>query len=407
MKKRTKDGKAPLYIRITVNGERAEISANRDALLSHWDSKLQKIKGNNPEAIGINTHLASVKSSLLQHHSRLVTLGKIVTAQMLRKEYLGLTDERKSIEDAMTFFLNKYKEKVKTKVISDKTLEKYENVANKLRRFLLKEYKVKDLPLNDITSSFMEDFAHYLLTVCKLQHNTAMKKISLAKSIFIMAAKRGWMKSNPTREYVCRLEEKEPLRLEMNELYAICTKEILNNRLSEARDCYIFMCFTGYAYVDVSGLKEANVFIGLDGNKWITKNREKTDNTECVPLFPIPLQIIEKYKNHPKCKQSGKLLPVNSNQKFNEYLKEIAALCGVNKELTTHTARHTFATTVTLENGVPFETVSRMLGHNRLKSTQRYARVTRRKISENMKELKNKLLQNEFGELMQEENVYV
>lgn len=177
----------------------------------------------------------------------------------------------------------------------------------------------------------------------------------------------------------------------MEELNALVTKEISIVRLAEARDCYVFMCYTGFAYEDAFGLGPENIFIGIDGQKWITKDRQKTDQAECVPLLPIPMEIINRYRDHPFCSAHGKLLPVRSNQRFNGYLKEIAAICGINKELTTHTARHTFATTVTLENDVPIETVSKMLGHRSIKTTQRYAKVTRKKISQNMSVLKEKL----------------
>lgn len=250
----------------------------------------------------------------------------------------------------------------------------------------------------------MEDFAHYLLTECDLGNNTAMKKIAQAKSIFIMAYGRGWIKTNPAALYKCSYEEDEPVRLEIDELHTIITKQIDLPRLSEARDCYVFMCFTGYAYIDVSSLTRANLFKGPNRGVWVTKNREKTNSAECVPLFPIPLSILQKYSTHPYCRQSGKLLPINSNQKFNAYLKEIADICGIQKELTTHTARHTFATTVTLENGVPIETVSKMLGHKKLSTTQKYAKVTRKKINENMGQLKRKLFGQNDELLMLEIN---
>ncbi len=406
MRKRTKQGRVPLYLRITINGERIELSTGREILLSQWDSKLQKAKGNTQEANSTNSHLDAVKLSVHRHHSRLVTLGKIVTPQMLKNEYLGISNERKSLKEAIDFFIRQYQEKLSKQLISHVTLEKYENTFFKMQSFLKKQYRVSDIQMNDLDNSFIFDFAHYLITDCNLKNNTAMKRIGMAKSLFIMAKKRGWIKNDVCSEYKCKFTNNEPMRLERDELYRICTKEIQNSRLSEARDCYVFMCFTGFAYIDVSQLTTSNIFTGNDGNQWITKNREKTDNAECVPLLPIPLNLIKRYRNHSKCKQPEKLLPVNSNQKFNAYLKEIATICEINKELTTHTARHTFATTVTLENGVPMETVGKMLGHSSIKSTQRYARVTRRKISENMEELKKKLMENEFGELMKQEDLY-
>ncbi len=153
----------------------------------------------------------------------------------------------------------------------------------------------------------------------------------------------------------------------------------------------MFCCFTGYAYLDVYNLTPENIVTGVDGNKWVVKDREKTKTPEQIPLLPIALEIIERYKNHPTCVNKNSLLPVNSNQRYNGYLKEIADVCGIKKHLTTHTARHTFATTVTLEHDVPIETVSQMLGHKNIRTTQIYAKVTQRKISNNMEELKKRL----------------
>lgn len=177
----------------------------------------------------------------------------------------------------------------------------------------------------------------------------------------------------------------------MDEISLLYKKDLHVDRLKEARDIYIFCCYTGYAYQDVLSLSLNNIVTGIDGEKWIMKNRAKTESPERVPLFPIPLEIIERYKDHPYCANRNRLLPVNSNQKYNAYLKEIAAICGLKKHLTTHTARHSFATTVTLEHDVPIETVSQMLGHRSIRTTQIYAKITQRKISNNMKELKNRL----------------
>lgn len=390
-KSRLKNGISPLCMRITINKKRAEITTNRSIEPHLWDHKAQKVKGNSPATKDINRHLEAIRTALHSHQSRLVTMGKIVTAQMLKNEYLGKTTDRKTLGDAFNFFIERRKALKEKGKLSDTTLNKYEKTFEYVKQFIKKEYRVEDIQLSDINVSFMEDFAHYLLTNCDLGNNTAMKKIAQAKSVFIMAHGRGWIRTNPAALYKCNYKEDHPVRLEIDELHTIITKQIDLPRLSEARDCYVFMCFTGYAYIDVSGLTRANLFKGPNGGVWVTKNREKTNSAECVPLFPIPLAILQKYNTHPTCLQSGKLLPINSNQKFNAYLKEIADLCGIHKELTTHTARHTFATTVTLENGVPIETVSKMLGHKKLSTTQKYAKITRKKINENMGQLKMKL----------------
>ena len=168
-------------------------------------------------------------------------------------------------------------------------------------------------------------------------------------------------------------------------------KEFQIERLNQVKDIFLFSCFTGLAYIDVKKLTKNNINIGIDGERWIFTNRQKTDTKSNIPLLPMAEQIIAKYKDHPQCINEGKLLPVLSNQKMNGYLKEVADLCGIQKELTFHIARHTFATTVTLTNGVPIESVSKMLGHKNLRTTQHYAKILDRKVSDDMKLLRDKL----------------
>ena len=178
------------------------------------------------------------------------------------------------------------------------------------------------------------------------------------------------------------------------ELNKIATKKFSFERLEQIRDVFLFCCYTGLAFADIEKLKPSEIRIGIDGNKWIFTNRQKTDTLSRVPLLPVAIDILEKYQDHPACANSNKVLPVISNQKYNEYLKEIAGICGINKKMTTHTARHTFATTVTLCNGVPMESVSKMLGHKNLKTTQHYAKVLDKKLSDDMCILRNKI---QFG----------
>ena len=176
-----------------------------------------------------------------------------------------------------------------------------------------------------------------------------------------------------------------------DELDVIYNKQFSTARLNQVKDIYLFSCFTGLAYIDVKKLKKDNISIGIDGNKWIFTHRQKTDTASKIPLLPIAEEIIENYANHPQCLNEGKLLPILSNQRMNSYLKEIADVCGINKDLTFHTARHTFATTVTLSNGVPIETVSKMLGHTNIKTTQHYAKILDKKVSHDMEQLKQVL----------------
>ncbi|MDP4254970.1 MAG: site-specific integrase, partial [Bacteroidota bacterium] len=366
-------------------------ATHREVTAALWDSKSQRVKGTTDEAKAINAHLETMKGSLRMHESRLIAIGKTVTAEMIKNEFHGVRPNRKTLCQAFEVHLKKYQDRVEAGNKAPATLDKYSYTYGKVKAFLKHFYKLSDLFLEDIQRSFAHDLEYYLTTVEKLENNTVMKYIRQVKTVLKMTVEMGWLAADPTAGYRLAFHEKDPVRLEMEELIALVSKEIPVTRLAEARDCYVFMCYTGFAYEDTFGLGKENIFIGIDGHKWITKDRQKNDQSECVPLLPIAMDIISRYQNDPYFKSYEKLLPVRSNQRFNGYLKELAAICGINKELTTHTARHTFATTVTLENDVPLETVSRMLGHRSIKTTQRYARVTRKKISKNMEVLRNKL----------------
>ena len=185
-------------------------------------------------------------------------------------------------------------------------------------------------------------------------------------------------------------KEVVPEFLTEHEINEIATKKFSSERLEQIRDVFLFCCYTGLAFADVEKLKPSEIGIGIDGSKWIFTNRQKTDTLSRIPLLSIAIDILEKYKDHPACITSNKVLPVLSNQKYNEYLKEIANICGINKKMTSHTERHTFATTITLSNGVPMESVSKMLGHKNIKTTQHYAKVLDKKISDDMNLLKAK-----------------
>jgi integrase len=218
-----------------------------------------------------------------------------------------------------------------------------------------------------------------------------MSYIKRVKRIVIIAHQNKWISHNPFDGFVCTTKKTSRIELENEELIAIEEKAFETDRLKEVADCYLFSCFTGYAFVDASKLTSQNLVRGTDGDLWIKTDRTKSKIEANVPLVPKALAIIERYKDHPACVSNNRLLPMRSNQKMNEYLKEIAGLCGINKNLTTLTARHTFAMTVTLENGVPMESVSKMLGHTKITTTQIYSRVKEKKVSNDMKNLKTKL----------------
>ena len=178
--------------------------------------------------------------------------------------------------------------------------------------------------------------------------------------------------------------------LSETEITNIINKDFKTERLSLVRDIFLFSCFTGLAYIDVKNLNKSHISLGINSEKWIFTHRQKTETASKILILPVTQMIIDKYDEHPECCNQDKLLPILSNQKINAYLKEIAGVCGIDKELTFHIARHTFANTVTLTNGVPIESVSKMFGHKNLRTIQHYAKVLIKKVGEDMKRLRDK-----------------
>ena len=221
-----------------------------------------------------------------------------------------------------------------------------------------------------------------------------MDYLKKVKKIMNQCIAKKWIERSPFSGLKMSVNETHKTYLNEQELLLIAEKQVAIKRLEQVRDIFVFSCYTGLAYCDVAKLTKANVVIGVDVDRWIFTNRAKTNTPSKIPLLPISNSIVNKYADHPVTSRSGKLLPVMSKQRMNSYLKELVDLCGITKELTFHCARHTFATTVTLTNGVPIETVSKMLGHKSLKTTQHYAKIVDKKVSEDMRALKVRLSQS-------------
>lgn len=380
--------KAAIYCRITVNGKRAELSVKRFIEPSKWIKTAGMVKGSSEEARIINNQLDIIRTSIYRIYVEQTSLGKFITSDLLKNEFLGNTEKEKTFLEAFKYHNDQMKELIGVDVVKS-THTKFETVYKKCSDFLKKRIKRSDVYLKELDYKFITDFEHYLKTE-GIAHNTAMKYIRNVKKVINQTVLNGWLPRNPFAQFKCSTHAVIREILDEAELSALYSKEFKQERLEEVRDVFLFCCFTGYAFIDVFKLKQSDVAKGIDGDCWIFTRRTKTNTVSNVPLLPQAEEIVNKYKDHPKCVQSGKLLPVNSNQKMNAYLKEIATLCNINKELTMHIARHTFATTVTLSNGVPIESVSKMLGHKKLATTQIYAKVLEHKVSEDMQQLKQK-----------------
>lgn len=388
-----RNGKAPIYCRVTVNGKRAEISLKRSIEPERWIAAAGMVKGKSEEARTINSFLDMAKSDIFKHYNHMISIGKFITADTLKNNYLGLEEKEHSLIETYEYHNKRMEERIGIDVVKS-TLTKYKTVLHKLKIFVRKRYKRSDIFLRELNHQFVVEFENYLKVNDGVSHNTTMKYIRDLKKVMNMAVTNDWIVKNPFANFKCSYKKVIREILTEQELTKLAEKEFSISRLEEVRDVFLFCCYTGYAFVDVHKLTPADVAFGIDGGKWIFTNRKKTGTTSNVPLLPPAQEIIEKYAEHPYCIAKGKLLPVKSNQKMNAYLKEIADLCEISKKLTMHIARHTFATTVTLSNGVPIETVSRLLGHTKLATTQIYAQVLEHKVSEDMAILKNKMEKN-------------
>jgi len=381
---------APIYMRITVNGSRVDLSTRQVSLADKWDVKHGLIKGPKSETHSVNNILDSLRTKVNKIFTQLETMGKPITAEIIRNTLEGKAINRRSLVEVFKL----YNEQLKPKVghgYAKATLVKYQITCKKVEDFIRFQFNRSDVFLDELDYQFTVNFELYLKTHDFNIQNTVSKHVTLLKKIINYCLANSWLEKNPFINFKCPYKDPERNFLTNDELETLQKKVMMINRLAVVRDMYVFSCYTGIPFADMANLIPSDVSIGIDGDKWIIFNRIKNGSRSPVPLLPAALSIIEKYKDYPVNSSKGKLLPMYSNQKVNGYLKEIAAICGIDKELTFHTARHTFATTVTLTNGVPIETVSKMLGHTSIKTTQIYSKVVDVKISHDMKVLKEKI----------------
>jgi len=277
------------------------------------------------------------------------------------------------------------------------TLKNYFTTQKYIQEFLKQRFGTNDIFLSGLTYKFITDFEFFLRNHKPLDHqrpmenNGVMKHLERFRKMVSMAVKMEWIDRDPFEKYQLKFNRVERDFLTEQELERIENKQFRIGRLQYIRDLFVFSCYTGLAYIDTMNLTPGNITVGIDGEYWISTSRQKTDEPVRVPILPKAWVIIEKYRTHPRSLQRGSIFPSITNQILNNYLKEIADLCSIEKNLTFHLARHTFATTVTLTNGVPIETVSKMLGHSKITTTQVYAKVIERKVSEDMKTLRAKM----------------
>jgi site-specific recombinase XerD len=383
-------GSMHIYLRITVDGISKELSSKRLWEPSRWNPKAAKATGNKEDSKELNAYLDTLRNKVYEARRTLLETNKPVTAAAIKDLLTGT----KEMERTVLQVFREHNERMLAlvgKEYAPGTMERYRTALEQTKSFIQYSYGKEDIELSSLSYSFISEYAFWLKSIRNCGHNTAMKYLSNFKKIVLHCVRNGWLTTDPFCNY--RLGKKEVVRTALSEveLKMIRVKTFASERLNHVRDIFLFSCYTGLAYIDVKQLKRKDVIIGVDGEQWIAIKRQKTDTPTKIPLLPVALDIMMQYAAHPQCEVRGLILPVLSNQKMNAYLKEIADVCGIAKTLTFHIARHTFATTVTLSNGVPIETVSKMLGHKSIKQTQHYAKIVDKKISEDMGALKRKL----------------
>jgi site-specific recombinase XerD len=389
--KNYKSGPKDVYLRITVDGIPKELSCKRKWDHSRWNSHAGRATGLKEDARELNAYLDTLQTKAYECKRILLDRGKIVTAIAIRDILTGVEQSRRML----IFLFQKHNDEMKRMIgngVAKGTHTNFNTSLSHTKEFVKHKYKVQEINILSLDVEFIKDFYSWLRTEKKCAHNSAIKNLANMKKIVLDCVEKKWLVGDPFAGFDMTRTEVKPTFLMMDELKAIMEKEIKNDRLARVRDVFVFCCFTGLAFIDVKQLKRSEVVRGFDGEYWISKDRQKEGVLSQIPLLPVCIELLKKYENDPGCSANDMLLPVLSNQKYNSYLKEIAVVCNISKELTSHVARHTFGTSVTLGNGVPITTIKEMLGHKTLKQTLHYARVLAVKTSEDMKVLKSRLV---------------
>ena len=376
-----------IYARVTVDGKRAEFNLNRELPVSLWDEKRKRGKGFSKYVISLNKYMDQVFTGLHEAHRQLLQEEVEITSARIKARFLGEDDRGKSLLDLIS-----YHNTSMISVLRKGTMKNYYSTERCIKEFLNEKMGVEDIPLKKLNYGFIVDFEQYIrkykpATRMGCTNNGAMKHMERLKKMSRLAVKLEWLEKDPFINYKLRFEKTERQFLTERELQLIEETTFKVPSTQHVKDLFIFACYTGLSFIDVSELKIDHLVKGMDGNDWLYTKRTKTDEPLKIPLLPKAMEIIDKYRDNDSLLKSGRLLPIYSNQMINRTLRDIATACGIRKKITFHVARHTFATAITLSNGVPIETVSKLLGHTKLSTTQIYARVVEKKVGEDMQNL--------------------
>lgn len=393
-----KNGEAPILMRITINGQYDDARIQRSIPLRLWNAGKGCSKGKDRASNELNNFIEELRARAFEKHKELMLEQAFITPKLILKRVFGKDTEMRTLLGTMQEGIKEMESLVNIDY-SPVTINRYKNVAEKLRKAIPAFYDKENITFYELTPEFIKAFDRHLKTEAGLCRNTIVRYMKCFKKFTNLALAREWMRKDPFYGYKMEQDETDPVFLTYEELQTVMNKEFAIPRLALVRDIFVFACFTGLAFADVSSLRKENLVQDIYGDWWIRKGRVKLErrrrasSISNIPLLPVPLAILKKYEEHPTCIKKGCCLPVMCNQKMNSYLKEIADFCGIKKNLTTHVARHTFGTTVTLANNVPLQDVSVMLGHSTTRMTQHYARVMDSSLKESMNNVRQRLAQ--------------
>ena len=383
------DGVSPLYVRCTLHGQRFEVATGFAFITDDWNETKQLVKGRTEEVKIINNRLDKIRTRIQDIYNQLESLGESFDVITIKEKFLGNRKEKRLIE-VFDLVVKDVEAKV-GKDYSIGTLKHYKTSKKRLEDFLKSKIKSDDIALSKVDFGFLTAFDLFLKADKKVTPNTALTYHKHLKRVFNIAISLGLVSKCPYDSFKPTRNKTNREFLTLAKLEEIRNKRISIPRMDLVRDIFVFAGYTGLSFSELEKINQTHIQKGIDGKDWIFIYRNKTETRCAIPLLPAASNVLKKYENHPEVLSKNSLLPIYANQTMNSYLKELADICGIQKKLSMHVARHTFATSVTLTNGVPIETVSKMLGHTSLKITQIYARIVDTKISNEMDQLKKKL----------------
>ena len=383
------NGKAPIMGRITVNGTISQFSCKMSVPSKLWDTKANKASGKSMAAQCINEKLENIKTNIGKQYQRICDRDSYVTAEKVRNAWLGFGDGYQLLLQTFDDYLKEFSEKRVGKDRAASTLENYTRARRYLSAFLQYEYKLEDIPFRELKRDFIEKYVVYLSTVRGMLPGSIITPVKKLKLMSYTAFRNGWIASDPFAGYRYKVTYRDRRFLSESELRAVMNVYVPNYKTAIVKDIFVFCCFTGLSYADVKKLSHDDIHTDERGDMWIIDHRQKTGTQFRVKLLPVAKELVERYSRL-KLPES-KVFPVKDRDSMNMSLRHVARHAGLSFSPTIHEARHTFSTTVTLSQGVPLETVSKMLGHKHITTTQIYAKITNYKIGRDMDALSEKI----------------